>query len=176
MKWAVAPSAPTLLISETGRVVRMASSRRKGNGWQTFPEVELRPRRIGAGYLAVNSKDKGVKKTLYLHRLVAESFLGKPIDSNEVNHKDGNKANNSVSNLEWTTHSKNLHHAISSGLTTRHLLTPDDVRQIRELIDRNVKRSEIARLFGVSPQAISRIKNGRCWAWLPQQRVNARAK
>ncbi len=166
MKWAVAPSAPTLLISETGQIVRMASSRRKGKGWQTFPEIQLKARRIGAGYLAINSKDRGIKRTLYLHRLVAEAFLGKPSDANEVNHKDGNKANNSVSNLEWTTHSKNLQHAISSGLTSRHSLTPDDVRQIRLLADKQVKRSEIARLYGVSPQAVRHIESGRCWGWL----------
>ena len=166
MKWAIAPSAPTLLVSETGKVVRMASSRRKGNGWQTFPELELKPRRIGAGYLAINSKDRGVKRTLYLHRLVAEAFLGKPIDCNEVNHKDGDKANNNVSNLEWTTHSKNLQHAIHGGFTTRHSLTPDNVRQIRLMIDKQVKRAEIARLFNVSSQAIRRIENRCCWGWL----------
>lgn len=166
MKWAVAPSAPTLLVSETGQVVRMASSRRKGKGWQTFPEVQIKARSIATGYLAINSKDRGVRRTLYVHRLVAEAFLGSPTDANEVNHKDGNKANNSVSNLEWTTHSKNLQRAVRSGLTSRHILTPDDVRQIRLLVSKQVKRSEIARLFGVSPQAVGHIESGRCWGWL----------
>ena len=166
MKWSVAPSAPALLISETGRVIRLASSRRKGKGWQTFPEVELKPRRIGAGYLAISSKDRGAKRTLYLHRLVAEAFLGKPAETNEVNHKDGNKANNSVLNLEWTTHSKNLQHAICNGLTNRHSLTPNDVRQIRKLLAGGGKRAEIARQFGVTPQTVGAIRNGRCWAWL----------
>jgi hypothetical protein len=40
MKWAVPPSAPALLVSDAGRVIRMASSRRKGKGWQTFPEIK----------------------------------------------------------------------------------------------------------------------------------------
>ena len=166
MKWAVPPSAPTLLVSETGRIIRPASSRRRGSGWRTLPEAELRPRRIGAGYLAISSKDRGVKRTFYLHRLVAEAFLGKPADSNEVNHLDGDKSNNHVSNLEWTTHSQNLQHAVRHGLTTRNALKPADVKMIRKLIADGVSRKEIASCYGVSLSAISHIASGHSWGWL----------
>lgn len=166
MKWAVPPSAPTLLVSETGRVLRMASSRRKGKGWQTFPECELRPRRIGAGYLAIDSKEQGVRRTLYLHRLVAEAFLGKPADANEVNHLDGNKQNNSLANLEWTTHSANLQHAYKEGLHPSRSLTPEQVHQARAKLAHGHSLQQVAAEFGVSRSAISHLKQGRSWAWL----------
>ena len=166
MKWAIAPSAPTLLISDTGRVLRMASSRRNRGRWQTYPEIEVKARPIGAGYLAICSKEQGVKRTLYVHRLVAEAFLGKPGDATDVNHIDGDKTNNNLANLEWTTHSKNLQHAVRAGLAGRVALTPADVRQIRALITEGCKRSEIAKRFGVSLSAVAHIHSGHSWAWL----------
>ena len=55
------------------------------------------------GYLSYNIRtDKG-KKRVYAHRLVAESFLPNPENKEQVNHKDGNKLNNSYHNLEWAT-------------------------------------------------------------------------
>lgn len=166
MKWAVAASAPTLLVSDTGRVVRMASSRRRGRGWQTFPELELRPRRIGAGYLAIDSKEQNAKRTLYLHRLVAEAFLVKPTDANEVNHIDGDKQNNNLANLEWTTHSANLQHAYKEGLHKSRSLTPEQVQQARARVTQGYSLQQVAAEFGVSRSAISHLKQGRSWAWL----------
>jgi hypothetical protein len=144
----------------------MASSRRKGSGWQTFPECELRPRRIGAGYLAVTSKEQGKKRTLYLHRLVAEAFLGRPADANEVNHLDGDKTNNNVENLEWTTHSRNLQHAAECGLHGSVVLTPAKVRAAREMLNAGKSLAVVARAFGVTSSAINHIKQGRSWQWL----------
>ena len=166
MKWAVPPSAPTLLVSNTGRVIRMASSRRKGSGWQTFPELELKPRRIGAGYLAINSKEQGRKRTLYVHRLVADAFLGKPDDANEVNHIDGNKANKAWESVEWTDHCQNVRHAVRHGLTGTTFLTPTAVKEIRLLLTEGWNRDDIATRFGVTRSAISHIAVGHTWAWL----------
>lgn len=59
-----------------------------------------------------NGKQYGRK----VHSLVASSFLDRPISSECVNHKDGNRLNNDVTNLEWTTFKENSRHAIRSGL------------------------------------------------------------
>lgn len=166
MNWAVVPSVPTLMVSDTGRVIRLASSRRKGKGWQTFPELELKCRPIGAGYSAVGIKEQGRVRTLYVHRLVAEAFLGKPSDANEVNHIDGNKSNNNLKNLEWSTHSANLQHAYANGLHPGRSLTPDQIRTIRLMLTEGKPMKTVAVQMGVSTSAINHIKQGRSWRWL----------
>ena len=65
----------------------------------------------GSGYCNVNlSNSKGVTKSFQLHRLVAITFLNNPKKHPIVNHKDGNKLNNVLSNLEWTSHRGNTLH------------------------------------------------------------------
>lgn len=59
-----------------------------------------------------------VFKDWLVHRLVANEFLGMPGDGYEVNHIDGNRYNNNVSNLEWVTHRENMIHAVKHGLVT----------------------------------------------------------
>lgn len=68
------------------------------------------------GYCHVWLRKNGKGKTNYIHRLVAEYFLQNPECKKEVNHKDGNKQNNSVQNLEWVTRSENMFHSYRLGL------------------------------------------------------------
>lgn len=62
----------------------------------------------------------------YVHRLVASAFLERPEGKVEVNHKDGNRLNNHVSNLEWVTHRENMTHSINSGLRKIFVTTSPD--------------------------------------------------
>ena len=66
---------------------------------------------MGAGYYKADLWQNGKRKQTSIHRVVAESFLGFPDCAMEVNHKDGNKLNNHVSNLEWVTRSENEQHS-----------------------------------------------------------------
>lgn len=78
-------------------------------------------------YFHVSLWKKGVGRSFYVHRLIAESFIPNPTQLPEVNHKDGNRQNNEVLNLEWVTSSENSFHAVQLGLRTySHRLTPDE--------------------------------------------------
>lgn len=93
-------------ISDTGRII----NRKTG--------LERKPYVNENGYCIVGIYDseKGVSVQHRVHRLVAEAFIPNPAHKRTVNHKDGNKQNNVVDNLEWATHSENLEHARRTGL------------------------------------------------------------
>ena len=73
-----------------------------------------------AGYGIVILSKNGESKTYRAHRVVAGTFLPNPNNMPFVNHKDGNKLNNSIKNLEWITAEGNTEHAIVSGLTSKN--------------------------------------------------------
>jgi len=68
------------------------------------------------GYLSVSLKVKGIEKRVFIHRLVAIHFITNPENKPEVNHLDGDKNNNYISNLEWATAKENSQHAVRTGL------------------------------------------------------------
>lgn len=113
-------------------------------------------------YIVVN-----IKGTQYpIHRLVATAFIPNPENLPEVNHKDGNKMNNSVQNLEWVTRSENHIHAIQnhlqpSGLYTyKGKFTEEKRAEIKGLWNDGVMtKREIAKKYGVSHTCINDIIN-----------------
>ena len=99
-------------IDELGNVFSSitTTSRRKGI---------LKPCLNTNGYFRVNLyKDSKVKK-FYIHRLVAQAFIPNDFGFKIVNHKDGNKLNNCVSNLEWCTQKTNIKHSFDNKLEKR---------------------------------------------------------
>ena len=88
----------------------------KGQIWSYYTNKFLSPSKSKRGYLhIVLIKDK--KRYDYrVHRLIAMTFVENPENKEQVNHIDGNKLNNNVSNLEWVTRLENIHHAYNAGL------------------------------------------------------------
>lgn len=85
----------------------------------------LKPTLAPNGYLRVclTKGINGNRKYVRVHRLLAEAFIPNPEHKPFINHKDGNRLNNSVDNLEWVTQKENIHHAIKMG--TFKIIKPD---------------------------------------------------
>lgn len=111
------------------------------------------------------------KNKHFIHRLVAETFLKKEFGKEFVNHKDGNKLNNSVDNLEWVTRSENDLHAFRNDLRKSRKgenhhnskLTLSQVEEIKNLLSKNYNCTYIAEKYNVHRRTISDIKNKKTW-------------
>lgn len=125
------------------------------------------------GYKYVSLSRDGVATRFKVHRLVATAFLENKSHFLEINHKDFNKANNAVGNLEWCTYKYNREHARingklkgSNGKSPRGenhrdaVFTEKIVRHIRSSNERN---ADIARKYKVNPSSISHIRTYRTW-------------
>lgn len=126
------------------------------------------------GYIRIHVSHHGVQYKFLVHRLVAEAFIPNPDNLPQVNHKDGNKQNNSVENLEWCSASDNQKHAYRMGLKSavgekngQSKLSEKDVIEIRTLYVKG-KHTEhnsrgLAKKYGVDPKTILDIVNGKLW-------------
>lgn len=92
------------LVSNCGRVVSLKTGRELA--WQITPN----------GYAMVCLYKNDQRFRALVHRLVADAFIDNPDSLPEVNHKDGDKLNNNVCNLEWMSREQNLRHAVDTGL------------------------------------------------------------
>jgi len=149
-------------VSNTGRVKSFC---RDKNG------RILKPGKTSGGYLTVGLYLDGKGKTIQVHRLVLEAHIGPaPSPKHEGNHKNGDKTDNGVENLEWVTPSENNKHALQHGLKARGethhnaKLTRRKVIEIRRLYATGeYSLAELGEMFGVHLTTISRIVNRETW-------------
>jgi hypothetical protein len=120
-------------------------------------DVWLKPFKVGAGYHRVGLYYLGKTHNRYVHRIVAEAFIG-PSNGREINHKNGDKTDNRVENLEWVTRSQNnqhkhyeLGHAIKP--VTATCLTTGNVRLYASV--------EKTKVDGFEPKHVSAICLGK---------------
>lgn len=124
---------------------------------------KLKPQNNGNGYLKVTLSIDGGQIQRYVHRLVAECFLLNK--SLQVNHKDGNKENNNIENLEWCTNSENQIHAHKTGLKKNGnqlwngKFTKEQVEQMKGFRKDGMFYYEIAKLFDTTKGTVHAIVN-----------------
>lgn len=124
------------------------------------------------GYKHVNLSECGGRKQWRIHRLVMLTFTAQPIGKNSINHIDGDKTNNILSNLEWCTDKENSRHAVNTGLhkgkcgeeNSHSLLKKTDVLRIKNLYEtKNYTQQKIANEFDISQTHVSNIVSGKRW-------------
>ena len=163
-------------VSDLGQLRRVAAGRGAVAG--RFVSTK---RRNAKGYPVAELCVGDKKARIFLHRIVANAFLGPPpTDRHVVNHLDGIKTNCAASNLEWTTHAGNARHAADNGLLRplrgeangRAKLTAEQVEEIRRLKGSESQR-DIAERFEVARSLVQRIHQGKAWAaeWPEDLRV-----
>ena len=134
----------------------------------------LKQHKTNKGYLWVELYNNKEHKKFSIHRLVAQAFILNPENKPQVNHKDGNKENNNVNNLEWVTNQENRNHAIKNNLTKNlcgeeapwSKLTKEKVIYIRKLYDDKTvlfNAKELAKKFNVSTTQIRMVANRKSW-------------
>lgn len=151
-------------VSTHGRIKRIVHAQGRGKN-AIYSYSNDRPTR----YTEVILSHNGKRLRDSLHRIVAIAFLPNPLKKPTVNHIDNNRSNNHVSNLEWATHKENTQHAVKQKRMAHgegqpsHLLTEE---QVQEILKTNLSTRQLARLCGVSQNAIVRVKRGITWKHL----------
>lgn len=160
-------------ISDQGRIF----TKRRLDGNRIIYGRELHPLITKDGYLKVRLTKNSVATGYYIHRLVAKQFIENPYNLPEVNHRDGNKFNNKVSNLEWCSKQDNMKHAAKHSLIQHGAarpsakLTEEQVLEIYKLKG-IMAAKEIGAYYGVSKNTINLILRGKKWSYLYKQYFN----
>ncbi|MGL4662067.1 MAG: HNH endonuclease signature motif containing protein [Culicoidibacterales bacterium] len=140
-------------------------------------EKKLKPALDANGYLrTMLLNNNGVYNTVKVHRIVASAFLGICPIGYEVNHKDGDKTNNAIYNLEYLTHAENCQHSFDTGLQKPQVgeengfskLTQaqvDYARELKKINGRYWGRNELAKEYGIAPKHLQRIVNKPHLSW-----------
>lgn len=124
------------------------------------------------GYLRIRLVDiNGVRKFKSIHRLVAQYFIGHhSFEAMTVNHKDGNKQNNHLTNLEIVTMSQNNKHAYNTGLKNnkgenhgKARFSEEDILEMRRLYSKGKKQTFLAKFFDTTQARVSEIVSGKTW-------------
>lgn len=126
-------------------------------------EKLLKPYMTSTGYYKIDLRKNNIRKIRPIHKLVAEAFLENPKNLSEVNHKDGDKTNNNMNNLEWVTRAENIKHSYKTGL---HIHLPDckPVNQIDintgQILNNYKSINDAAKHLNIRHESISACING----------------
>lgn len=142
------------LVSNTGRVISCSKK------WR---ELFASPSKTG--YLTCGLGKLGKTTLISVHRIVAKAFIPNVRDCREVNHKDGNKSNNDISNLEWVTRQENMTHAKNMGLLKggRSKITKNQAVNIRQKLNNGHCPHVLAKKYRLTYNSIVNIRSFVTW-------------
>ena len=156
-------------VSDAGRLRRVSKRRKQTKSGEYLKAPSRQPR----GYLQYVLCVDGKVRSKLAHRLVWEAFNGAIPEGIEINHLNGLKDDNRLSNLELCSHSENLVHAyrvLKRGLKDQQgeknensKLTLSTVREIRKLLSDGLSGVAISKQFDISQATVSLIKSGKRW-------------
>lgn len=160
-------------VSNQGRIKRLSGKcLAKGGNYRNLTEtiLTLFPNKTRYNYLYVNLNNNGIKQ-FRVHKLVALAFIENPNNYPQINHKDADKNNNSVENLEWCTGQQNIDHAKANNLYPERFgekapnckLTQLEVDNIKERLKNKETGRSIAKLYNISEGMLSLIKHNKNW-------------
>lgn len=160
-EWKEIKYYPNYMVSNMGRV-KSLNYRRTGR------EKIMKPSKMNSGYLLICLRKNGVKKFYSLHRLVAMAFLPNPNNYPQVNHKDENKQNNCIKNIEWCDAKYNLHYGTARERTIKGLINNSKISKPVIKMDKTNKIiaefpsiAEVQRQLGFSKSSISKCCLGK---------------
>lgn len=140
---------------------------RDGRVWSEFSNKFLSDNKRLGDYPAVTLCNESTRKEKTIHRLVAKAFIPNPEGLPCVNHIDGDKTNNHVSNLEWCSYRDNTLHAMATGLHRTTVindyrsLSVELAHKICDMLERGSRNKDICEALGVTPATVSAIKGGK---------------
>lgn len=151
-------------ISNTGLVHSLPRYRTGKNGSiSPVGGLNLKQKVTKSGYLSAHLRCDGYSKYPCVHRLVAEAFIANPENKPTVNHIDGNKKNNTVDNLEWSTHSEQMKHAVDNDLLEVRGSPKFSKKFKQEVLNyynkENISIVKLSKLFNISERTAGRIVN-----------------
>lgn len=154
-KWEIISEFPNYMISSESRVLNKTTLR------------ILSVHRHKHGHRVVRLWRDGKTKLCKIYRLKAIAFIDNPLNKREVNHKFGDRMDEDLGGLEWSTPKENMRHAIDNGLCGGQFksgfshqfakLTKEDVLKIRSLREEGIKYKDIASMFSITIDHACRI-------------------
>ena len=134
----------------------------KSNGTRNYPSKVLLTETTKDNYQRIVLMKDGIKTRYQAHRLVALTFIPNPDNKPFINHIDGNKSNNVVTNLEWCTASENMIHADNTGLRDMSTHQPSNSKKIKCIETGEVFTSyaKAVKWLGKSNTSISTLVRG----------------
>ena len=159
-------------ISNTGKILSLPRCNSKTPYYKCKNNSRILKPFLSGEYPSVQLCTVLKRKKIAVHILLGQIFIPNPENKTEINHKDGNKLNYQLSNLEWNTPKENNLHAWETGLNNHHgennelsKLKFNTVLEIIKWKDKGESQKKVAEIFNINQSTVCRIWNSKRWKY-----------